>query len=77
MIMRIRGIIREYDLDETAIILGIPSKKLLKEVREGELQHFYRRGKEYKFHDASLEENRHRLKNKRTLYRHPPNSLIN
>ena len=68
--MRIRGYIVEYDLRETAVILpgrrkvgdlGISQTKLRKEVREGKLRYFYNNGNGYKFHDASLDENRRRL----------------
>ena len=72
--MRIRGYIVEYDLRETAVILGISQTKLRKEVREGKLRYFYNNGNGYKFHDAKrgaicqrqkpsapLDENRRRL----------------
>ena len=59
--MRIRGTIVEYDLKETAAILGISQKELRKRVREGKL--IYNNGDGYKFHDASLDENRRRLGN--------------
>ncbi len=59
--MHIRGYIIEYDLRETAVILGISKNKLRKGVREGKLRCFYNNGNGYKFHDASLDENRRRL----------------
>ena len=61
--MRIRGYIIEYDLRETAVILGISQTKLRKGVREGKLRFFYNNDDGYKFHDASLDENRRRLEN--------------
>lgn len=61
IIMRIVGILREYDFNETAMILGLSPQQLRRGVQEGWLQYFYRKGHEYKFHDASLEENRLRL----------------
>jgi hypothetical protein len=62
MSMRLRGAIIEYDLTEAATILKLSTKELNYKVREGKLRCFYHIGNEYKFHDASLEDNRLRLK---------------
>lgn len=60
--MRCRGCIIEYDLNEAAKMLNVKPVKLKKEVKKGRLQYWYHdRNKGYKFHNASLENNRMRL----------------
>ena len=60
--MRLCGAIIEYDLTEAAIILKMPPKELREKVKEGKLRCFYHLGGEYKFHNASLEDNRFLLR---------------
>jgi hypothetical protein len=60
--MRLRGVVIEYDLNEAATLLKVTIEELRRGVQEGQFKHFYRIGKEYKFHDASIEDNRLRLK---------------
>jgi hypothetical protein len=63
--MRVRGILREYDLNEAAIILKLPTAELRDGIQTGQLAYFYRIGDDYKFHDASLETNQSILQQKR------------
>jgi hypothetical protein len=64
--MRIRGVLREYDLNEAAMILKLPLAELREGIQTGRLKYFYRIGDEYKFHDASLETNQSILRSDRT-----------
>lgn len=59
--MRSQPHLVEFDIDEAAGILGISAEELKKGVEAGWLRYFYRNHTGYKFHDASLEENRRRL----------------
>lgn len=60
--MRCRGCIIEYDLNEAAKILNITSVSLKKAVQQGKLKYwYYDRKSGYKFHNATLEDNRLRL----------------
>ena len=61
MWMRIQQNILEYELHEAAAILGLSASELEKAVQAGRLKYFYRNRSGYKFHDASIEENRRRL----------------
>ena len=63
--MQIRHIVVEYDLEEAATMLGISSADLKKAVDGGNLQCYYRRGKnDYRFHEASLRVNKDLLSQK-------------
>lgn len=63
--MRCRGSIIEYNLKEAAKILNMTPKNLKKGVKEGKLRCWYHdRKRGYKFHNASLENNRLRLQRK-------------
>ena len=60
--MRIRGCTVEYDLNEAAKILEIPSNALKRGVEEGRLRYYYvLKSKEYRFHEASILMNRELL----------------
>ena len=57
--MRIRHAVVEYDLEETAAMLGISSADLKQAVNAGHLQYYYRLGEDdYRFHEASLRANK-------------------
>lgn len=52
--MRILGQLIEYDLDEAAILIGIPARQLKKGVQNGHFRYFYKTSGKYKFHDANI-----------------------
>ena len=57
--MRIRNAVVEYDLAETAAMLGISPAALKQAVSAGHLQYYYRLGEDdYRFHEASLRANK-------------------
>ena len=57
--MRMRGLIVEYNLNETAKLLGISAGVLQTKVDNGLLSHYYKTDKnDYVFHEASIEENK-------------------
>ena len=57
--MRIRNAVVEYDLEETAAMLGISLTDLKQAVSTGYLQYYYRLGEDdYRFHEASLRANK-------------------
>ena len=63
--MQIRHTVVEYDLEEAAAMLNMPPADLKKAVDAGHLQCYYRRGKDdYRFHEASLRENKDLLSEK-------------
>ena len=63
--MQIRHTVVEYDLEETAAMLGTSPAALKKAVEAGHLQCYYRRGKDdYRFHEASLRVNKDLLSEK-------------
>jgi len=63
--MRIKGYLIEYNLLEAARILRISPGQLRDGVQEGNFRYFYcLDGREYTFHDASIETNRQVLMSK-------------
>ena len=61
--MRCRGCIIEYDVNEAAKILNITPAILKKSIQQGKFQYWYYDRKDgYKFHNASLENNRLKLR---------------
>jgi hypothetical protein len=50
-------------MKQTYTFLGLSAEELRQVVREGKLRYFYKIGDEYKFHNASLEDNRLILSN--------------
>lgn len=57
--MRIKGHLIEYNLLEAARILRISPRRLRDGVQKGTFKYFYcLNGREYTFHDASIETNR-------------------
>ena len=57
--MRIRNAVVEYDLKETAAMLGISPADLKQAVSAGCLQYYYRLGEDdYRFHEASHRANK-------------------
>ena len=57
--MRIRHAVVEYDLEETAAMLGISPTDLKQAVSAGHLQYYYRLDEgSYCFHEASLRANK-------------------
>ena len=60
--MRVRTGIVEFDSKEAAEILGISEEELIDAISRGDFGFYYRTKRGYQFHEASIAENRERLK---------------
>lgn len=60
--MRVRTGIVEFDSKEASEILGISEAELVDAIEHGDFDFYYRTNRGYQFHEASIAENRERLK---------------